>query len=139
MKRFPLCAFGLVAFLILFVRFGPLYVGPATYVDGDTVKIGDQKFRLHGIGAPEEGSPDWRGATDYMRYQILQRGWIACWDTGDVGSDAHVAYCYRGTTDIAAEMIRAGKACAATKPKYRVEKYVKLEEEIDNRPQDCGN
>jgi len=139
MKRILVWGVGFILLIGLFLRFGPLYFGPATYVDGDTVKIGDHKFRLAGIRAPEAGTPTWRDSTDYMRYQILKRGWIVCWNNGEVGSNGLIGTCYKGTTDIAAEMIRAGKACAATKPEYRVERYVKLEEEVGKRPEDCGN
>ena len=94
--------------------------GRAVVVDGDSLEIGQERIRLFGIDAPE-GTQDcqrngaaWRcGEEAAAKLRSLVGGaTLRCVlrDTDDYGR--HVSVCHNGTTDINAEMVRAGFAVA---------------------------
>ena len=94
--------------------------GRAKVVDGDSFEIGKERVRLFGIDAPEgrqscrrNGQP-WRCGEDAAaKLRNLVRGaTLRCArrDTDEYGRS--VAVCKNGSTDINAEMVRAGFALA---------------------------
>ena len=99
---------------------GAEITGRAVVVDGDSLEIGQERIRLFGIDAPE-GTQDcqrngaaWRcGEEAAAKLRSLVGGaTLRCVlrDTDDYGR--HVSVCHNGTTDINAEMVRAGFAVA---------------------------
>jgi len=110
------------------------HVGRGSATDGDTVKIGEARFRLKGVAAPEGRSGP---AADFARKTIAASGWIACRETGGLTFSRYEAFCYTASgVDIGAAIIRAGLACAASNPKWRVTGYGALEPK--EHPRDCG-
>ena len=94
--------------------------GRAKVVDGDSLEIGSDRVRLFGIDAPE-GRQDcqrngqaWRCGEDAAAKlrSLVQGATLSCMprDTDEYGRS--VAVCKNGTTDINAEMVRAGLALA---------------------------
>ncbi len=94
--------------------------GRAKVVDGDSLEIGADRVRLFGIDAPE-GRQDcrrngqaWRCGEDAAAKlrSLVQGAELRCTprDTDEYGRS--VSVCRNGTTDINAEMVRAGLALA---------------------------
>ncbi len=94
--------------------------GPAIVVDGDTIELNGQRYRLAGIDAPEAaqtlplatGGQDFfgRGAALVLR-ALLQDGAIRCDATGKRDNrGTRLAVCFSGKTDLGAEMIERGMA-----------------------------
>jgi len=88
-------------------------------VDGDTVYVGRLKYRLCGIDAPEFGYPGYNEAIDYMR-NLIQGKAVSCTPVGQGtpcdgrskprSYDQIVAQCFVDGKDLAAEMVKAGRA-----------------------------
>lgn len=107
--------------LLLALPAGALTVtGPARVVDGDTLVIGDEKVRLHGIDAPELDQPcarngaPWR-CGEWARSQLADRvegREVACEARERDRYDRLVATCRIGQTDIARTLVRDGAAFA---------------------------
>ncbi len=94
--------------------------GHARVVDGDTLKIGRTRIRLHGIDAPEsdqsclrDGRP-WRcGVTAKVFLENLIRGRrVTCVNLGTDPYGRMLALCRVDGTDLGAEMVRVGLAVA---------------------------
>jgi endonuclease YncB( thermonuclease family) len=94
--------------------------GRAKVVDGDSLEIGGDRVRLFGIDAPE-GRQDcrrngqaWRCGEDAAAKlrSLVQGATLRCMprDTDEYGRS--VSVCKNGSTDINAEMVRAGFALA---------------------------
>jgi endonuclease YncB( thermonuclease family) len=94
--------------------------GPAAVIDGDTIEVGGNRIRLHGIDAPESaqdclaGGRLWRcgrHATRALRGRMADRS-VACeeWDRDRYGRV--VAVCRLGGTDLNAWMVSEGWALA---------------------------
>ncbi len=129
--------FGLAAALILGRETAAWHIGPGRATDGDTLNIGGQGFRLKGVAAPERNTSQGEAARDFVARHFAGR-LIACHETGQLTLSRYEAFCYTlGGQDIGAAVIRAGLACAASKPKWRVARYQGLAPQA--RPQDCGN
>ncbi len=110
--------------------------GHAKVVDGDSLEIGADRVRLFGIDAPEgrqdcrrNGQP-WRCGEDAATKlrSLVQGATLRCTprDTDEYGRS--VSVCKNGTTDINAEMVRAGLALA-----YRRYSSDYVDEENDAR------
>jgi endonuclease YncB( thermonuclease family) len=96
-------------------------VGVATVTDGDTIKIHDQRIRLHGIDAPESAQECRR--SDGSRWSCGQQAALALQDLIDrrpvtcarQNTDRYrriVAKCSVGDTDINAWLVTNGWAVA---------------------------
>lgn len=113
--------------------------GPALVVDGDTLKLGGEKIRLHGIDAPEKDQTCRRG--NGAEYHCGARSLVALEDfiSGrpvrcEAGErDRYqrlIARCYLGTVDLGAWMVAQGHAVAFTR--YSAE-YVPQEKQARAR------
>lgn len=108
-------AFLLLAFIV------PAQAAPIHVADGDSFSIGKQRFRLHGIDAPElhqdcrdpSGKP-WpcgeRARTELRK--LLGRGPVQCTPRTTDRFGRSVAVCAAGGRDIGEAMVRAGWAAA---------------------------
>ncbi len=95
--------------------------GQFTAIDGDSLRKGEQEYRLHGIDAPElhqtctgadgRDYPCGRAARDELR-RLVSRSALDCAlrDTDRYGR--RVVTCRAGDEDINAEMVRRGWAIA---------------------------
>lgn len=84
--------------------------GPASVVDGDTLRIDRTTIRLWGVDAPERDHPHGARAADTLRV-IVGRDVVSCVPTGATSHHRTIARC--STTqypDIALEMVRRGVA-----------------------------
>ncbi|WP_240705222.1 thermonuclease family protein [Pacificoceanicola onchidii] len=101
-----------------------MITGPLLVTDGDTVRIGDVKIRLHGIDAPEQaqrcggkGAPVWAcgaWASGEVRARYAGREARCEWlDTDRYGRA--VARCEVDGEDMAAALVRSGLAFAYTR------------------------
>ncbi len=95
--------------------------GRFTAIDGDSLRKGEQEYRLHGIDAPElnqsctgaaGGSyPCGRDARDHLR-GLVRSQTLNCTIREEDRYGRLVADCRAGTTDINREMVRSGWAIA---------------------------
>lgn len=101
----------------------PLPPGPVAVqvVDGDSLRIGDARVRLHGIDAPElaqtcdrpQGGTWPCGRWSRSRLADLVQGQrLDCTDLGADRYDRRLARCTLGGQDIAAQMVAMGAATA---------------------------
>ena len=112
---------------------GPDIIGPAVITDGDTIKIDDQRIRLHGIDAPEatqacqvDGEPWDCGQAATGALETLTEGKeIRCEERDIDRYDRIIAVCYAGGVDLNEEMVRMGLALAYRR--YSLD-YVETEE-----------
>ena len=94
--------------------------GRATVTDGDTLKIADQRIRLHGIDAPESKQVcklqgvDWAcGKQASQELRNLTRGRaIICEERDRDRYGRTVAVCFDGTRDLNKAMVLSGMALA---------------------------
>lgn len=101
---------------------GPAVIGVATVVDGDTLRIGGETFRLKGIDAPElaqtcGGWPAGEEARRALRRLVDDRSrgqGVRCERTGTDRYGRTAAHCYAGETDLGAALVRSGMAFAWT-------------------------
>jgi endonuclease YncB( thermonuclease family) len=99
----------------------PTLTGEPRIIDGDTIRIGKTKIRLHGIDAPET-KQECQGAdgasyrcgeasTDALRV-LIDPGPVRCGGTTYDRYKRLIATCYSGTVNINAAMVRQGWALA---------------------------
>jgi endonuclease YncB( thermonuclease family) len=98
------------------------YSGVPTITDGDTIRIGKDRFRLYGIDAPERdqvcklAGKDWscgRSATSFLR-DLVGKQSVRCVQKDRDRYKRIVAVCYQGDVDLNAAMVSAGLAVAYT-------------------------
>lgn len=111
------------------------YIGTATIVSGDTLKIDKNRFRLHAIDAPENKQQCLTGlnveyACGELAYQALvdkiDGKPVRCVKKGNDRYGRIIAVCYLGKEDLNAWMVKNGYAVAY--PQYGKD-YVPLEKE----------
>ena len=94
--------------------------GRASVIDGDTIEVGGDRIRLHGIDAPESAQTclaageRWRcgrRATRALRDRIAN-GTVACEERGQGRYGRTVAVCRLGGSDLNAWMVLEGWALA---------------------------
>ena len=95
--------------------------GRFTAIDGDSLRKGDQEYRLHGIDAPELNQtcsgkdarpfPCGRAARDHLR-SLVRNQTLSCDMRETDRYGRFVATCRAGKTDINGEMVRSGWATA---------------------------
>jgi endonuclease YncB( thermonuclease family) len=100
---------------------GEAISGVPRVVDGDTIRLGDTRIRLHGIDAPESdqscnaaGGGTWacgREATRALSSMLAGRD-VSCEPLTTDRYGRTVARCFLGNVDIEAEMVRQGLAWA---------------------------
>lgn len=98
--------------------------GTATVIDGDTIDIRDQRYRLHAMDAPESAQKCWKGGQEWRCGQqaalalqnLINRRPVRCEQTDRDRYGRIVARCYVGTTDIGGWLVEQGLALAA--PQY---------------------
>lgn len=78
----------------------PNAAASSTYdvVDGDTLDVHGQRYRLEGVDAPELSDVTGYASKNALKRMIEQDGWVSCKPTGDTTHDRKVAIC--GTAHI---------------------------------------
>lgn len=83
---------------------------PTRITDGDTLRFGETRVRLHGVDAPEMSTAEGREARRRLK-ALVGNGEVRCRDTGQRSYERVVAVCYdAGGRDLAAAMVEAGWA-----------------------------
>ena len=122
MIRFSAASLALLALTVAFPGQAQIS-GPASVTDGDTLRIGAQKIRLHGIDAPESkqncraGGKTWRcgaAATRALRERIARRP-VACNERDRDKYGRIVAVCRVRGEDVNGWMVSQGWAVAYRK------------------------
>ena len=114
---------GVEEFLYLFLVSGVAVAdvtGIAHVTDGDTVKIGDTRVRLHGIDAPEQkqecakNGQAWRcgHASTQTLSNLIDGQVVTCKGTDTDQYERLIAVCYVNGVDLNAAMVDAGMAMA---------------------------
>jgi len=103
---------------------GAAISGVARVVDGDTLRLGDVRIRLHGIDAPEQdqfcnaaGGGTWacgREATRVLTTMLAGRA-VSCAPLTQDRYGRTIARCFLGGVDLQADMVRRGLAWAFLK------------------------
>jgi endonuclease YncB( thermonuclease family) len=113
----------LLAMLIMVVAVAPAtadVTGKARVIDGDTIEVGGERVRLHGIDAPEAkqtctaGGREWacgRDATFALAYEVGNH-WVTCRGDQRDRYGRLIAVCYVGPHDLGERMVRGGWALA---------------------------
>lgn len=119
---FPLIAVGLLAALILKLNAPEKIVGPAHFsvVDGDSLTLAGERFRLLGIDAPEFQQGCWRDAVAWACgktareavVQLLAGNGAICRGSRRDRYDRLLVRCEAGGIDVNAQMVRSGMAVA---------------------------
>ena len=110
------------AFLVLFaIQEAHAATDDVHVVDGDTIKIGETTYRLHGIDAPEagqrcntSGTGEWscgREAIGALEELVLGRA-VTCDHRGTDDYDRVIAVCTADGRDVNAAMVDSGMAWA---------------------------
>lgn len=99
---------------------GEPIVGKARVIDGQTLDVGSQRIRLHGIDAPDGkqtctadgGEWDCGREATFALANLLGNHWIECDERGRDRYGRIVAVCRVGPYDISARMVQEGWALA---------------------------
>ena len=111
--------------IILFVSTTTLSAGQDLYIiDGDTLSLDGQTYRINGIDAPEAGQKctSARGkpwgcgdASTNALYELTLGKTIRCESLGLDAYDRHIGRCFANETDVARAMVIRGMAWAFLK------------------------
>lgn len=97
--------------------------GKANIIDGDTIRIKNERIRLHGIDAPEANqlcSKEYGGFNSAKALSnIIGKNEVQCETNGRDRYNRHIATCFAGGKDIGKEMVKGGDAFPYTKYSYR--------------------
>lgn len=98
---------------------------PSRITDGDTLRFGQTRVRLHGVDAPEMSTEEGREARRRL-IALIGEGEVRCDDTGQRSYERVVAVCRdaRGR-DLAASMVEAG--WAVDLPRFSRGRYAALQ------------
>jgi endonuclease YncB( thermonuclease family) len=123
--------FGIATFLFTMLLSFPskasdqiTFTGHPAITDGDTIKIGDTRIRLHGIDTPEakqtcqtqNGSVYRCGdMATFALAALIEKHWVTCSQTDKDRYGRVVAVCFTGPVNLNAEMVRSGWALAYRK------------------------
>jgi endonuclease YncB( thermonuclease family) len=101
-------------------RIGTPLAGPATAIDGDSLRIAGEEVRLSGLDAPEfdqicgeakNRRPCGREAHQFLK-RLLGRGVLNCDPEGSDRYGRTLARCWLGRDDIGARIVQSGNAIA---------------------------
>ena len=115
--------------------------GKARVIDGDTIEVGSERVRLHGIDAPETrqtctaDGKEWacgREATFALAYEVGHH-WVTCRGNRRDRYRRLIAVCYVGPYDLGECMVRNGWALA-----YRRYSMDYVDEEAEARQARAG-
>ena len=115
--------------------------GKARVIDGDTIEVGSERVRLHGIDAPETrqtctaDGKEWacgREATFALAYEVGHH-WVTCRGNRRDRYRRLIAVCYVGPYDLGERMVRNGWALA-----YRWYSMDYVDEEAEARQARAG-
>ena len=106
--------------------------GKAKIIDGDTIYIGSNKIRLHGIDAPEtkqkctKDGKKWNCGLESKKFlkNLIQNDHIKCDANGRDKYNRYIAICYKNNINLNSEMVIQGWAIAY---RYYSLDYVKEE------------
>lgn len=116
-----------ISFLIFtFIISAPAFAdvtGPARIIDGDTIKVSDERIRFHGIDAPEHKQTCSVEGAEWSCGQAATKALIAAIDDQIVTCKGEardrykrlIAVCYAGNINLNAMMVRNGWALAYRK------------------------
>jgi len=102
----------------------PTFAGTARVIDGDTIEIGDIRYRINGIDAPEAGQKcakangkSWRCGKAAIKAMaaLVDGNDVQCTTLTNDGYGREVATCLANSNDIGAAMVRRGLAWAFVK------------------------
>ena len=121
MKIFPFFIIILLLLSVTEISHAGDIKGKPRIVDGDTIWIGPEKIRLHGIDAPESKQTCKRAvSTEYrcgematfVLAEIIGKRWVTCKGEMIDRYKRRISVCYAGPNDINAEMVKRGWAVA---------------------------
>ena len=98
--------------------------GPASVIDGDTLRVAGQKVRLQGLAAPEMDEPGGVEAKNAM-IQLVERQEVSCELDGTTSYDRVVGICYVGGRDAAELLVVRGLARDC--PRFSDGRYEEME------------
>ena len=100
--------------------------GKATIIDGDTIKINDEKIRFAGIDTPEKNKIGHEFSKKKLKEKIGNNIIICIRETKLDPWGRTVAECFIGRESISSFMVKNGYACDYVK--YSKKKYAKEQE-----------
>lgn len=110
--------------------------GTARTIDGDTLVIGSETVRIHGIAAPEKSEPGGTAATQFMRSLVEGRA-VVCVGNGERSHGRLVATCrLPDGRDVGAVMIEAGYARDC--PRFSRHRYADAEKRARSTGRDLS-
>ena len=128
--------FSIVFSLILFfnLAYGETIKGNPIIIDGDTVNIGNNKIRLHGIDAPEtkqkctKNNVEWNCGIQSTKFlkKLIGNEQIQCVTNGKDRYKRYIGICYKNNIDLNSQMVINGWAIAY---RYYSLDYIKEEEQ----------
>lgn len=114
------------------------YRGRFSVVDGDTLRLGEQRFRLLGFDAPElkqhcgEDADSWAcgEAAKHALQTLVNRGDFYC-EGGKLDKYRRLlVFCYAGTQDVGEIMVASGMAVATQKILYQRQQFAARNERV---------